>query len=78
MRSSKTVPFNPSNHVVPRQGQYRPQESNVRAVHDPRTDMVVQNAMGMGVMDDFFKDFLDFNKIEDEIFGFSSRKEGSI
>jgi hypothetical protein len=53
---------------------YAPQVSQVRSVHDPRTDIQVQNTMGVGLMDDFFKDFIDFTRLEDEMFGFSNCK----
>lgn len=68
MRHSQTVPFNPNNQLI----QHRPQASQVRALHDPRNDIQLQNIMGVGLMDDFFKDFLDFTRLEDEMFSFSN------
>ena len=70
MRHSQTTQFNPTNQVA----RFVPQVSQVRSVHDPRTDMQVQNMMGFGLMDDFFKDFIDFTRLEDEIFSFSNCK----
>ncbi len=69
MRQSVTTPFNPNQLA-----QYRPQASQVRTVQDPRNDIQLQNMMGVGLMEDFFKDFLDFHKLEDELFSFSNRK----
>lgn len=61
MRHSQTTPFNTTNQLA----RYTPQVSQVRSVHDPRTDMQIQNIMGHGLMEDFFKDFIDFTRLED-------------
>lgn len=70
MRHFGTSQINTNNQMA----RYSPQVSQVRSVHDPRTDIQVQNTMSVGLMDDFFKDFIDFTRLEDEMFAFSNCK----
>jgi hypothetical protein len=70
MRHSGNSQINANNQMA----RVGPQVSQVRSVHDPRTDIQVQNTMGVGLMDDFFKDFIDFTRLEDEMFAFSNCK----
>lgn len=74
MRQSQTVPFVASNHVA----LNRPQVNQVQAVQNPMTDIQLQNMMSVGLMDDFFKDFLNMARLEDELFSFSGCNSTSI
>lgn len=68
MRQSQTPSFTRNNH------QLVPQPNQMQMVGVPSQDIQIQNMMGVGLMNDFFKDFIDFQRLEDDFFSFSNRK----
>lgn len=69
MRQSQTVPFNPNNHQLV---NFPPQVNQIQGIGHPSQDIQIQNMMGIGLMNDFFKDFIDFQRLEDDFFSFSN------
>lgn len=69
MRQSQTVPFNPSNHQMV---NFPLQHNQMQVINQNGQDLQIQNMMGVGLMNDFFKDFIDFNRLEEDFFSFSN------